>query len=231
MKLSTLNLLFGLATSSLFAQNQEWYIPNYDGIEKAIEDEDGEFYYPKILKSFLEADTNLTRESVHHLYYGAVVRSGYSPYGRNVSQELPESIEDYFELENPSEEQYETFRAEMDKLVEENPLDLVLHLISGNVAFDYGDSLVGRQSYFRYNALMDVIEASGDGLTKETAIHVIRVTDEYTFLRSYGFNPTGQALIEHRWDEMKLAENQYGIESLYFDISTALNSMGSLFDD
>jgi len=56
-------------------------------------------------------------------------------------------------------------------------------------------------------------------ISKETALTVIYVSDEYEMLEVLGFKFGGQqALIKDGYDELQLEENPYGITYFYFDV-------------
>lgn len=225
MKLSILLALFMATSMQSIAQNDSSFIPNYDEIEEAINDVDGPLYYPLLVELFTETDSILSLEQCHHLYYGAVLQDDYSGYATLPSEELPEEVEDLLEREELNSEEYEEFKEEMDELIQEEPLDMMLYIIYGNVAFNQGDSATAGIKFNRFYALVEVLESSGTGLSKEDAIHVIKVKDEYVLLNLYGFKLQVQSLIDSRFDKMELQENEYEVETLWFDVSAPFSSL------
>ena len=80
--------------------------------------------------------------------------------------------------------------------------------------------------------LSSAILSSGDGLSKESAIHVISIDDEYAILNMYGLSPKMQSLIEEegqKYDKMDLDPNKYGWESLYFNTSIMATALKKMF--
>lgn len=64
--------------------------------------------------------------------------------------------------------------------------------------------------------------SSGDGKTPKTAFIVAKITDEYSILNALRLKFKGQALISMKkklYDLMNVAQNEYGIDKLYFDIN------------
>ena len=55
-------------------------VPDYDYLKTVINDKSSPFYYPKLLKRFAAADTSLSIEELHCLYYGYVLQPDYNPY-------------------------------------------------------------------------------------------------------------------------------------------------------
>ncbi len=73
----------------------------------------------------------------------------------------------------------------------------------------------------KYYMLIETILSSGDGLSPETAMVVLNTSDEYSVINAIGFQAEMQSLTRingKNYDIIKLFENDYNIEELYFDI-------------
>ena len=80
--------------------------------------------------------------------------------------------------------------------------------------------------------LVSAISATGDGLSKETAFHVISTTDEYGIMEILGVSPKSQSLIHDKgqsYDLMELEENEYGLDALYFNVTVCFETLNKLF--
>jgi len=87
-------------------------------------------------------------------------------------------------------------------------------------------------AYNQVVMLFSAVTSTGDGCSKETAFHVISVTDEYGIMDIIGLSPKMQSLVEHKghsFDVMELQENEYGLESMYFNITASMKAMDKLF--
>ena len=73
-------------------QYSEFLAPNYEWLGRAITDPTSPFYYPTLLKRFADADTSLTIEDLHCLYYGYVLQDDYNPYIRLDEEEQAREI-------------------------------------------------------------------------------------------------------------------------------------------
>ena len=76
--------------------------------------------------------------------------------------------------------------------------------------------------FYKYDKLIRTIMSSGDGKTEKTAFIVVKVLDEYSILNALRLQFKRQALTSKKkkyYDLMNVAQNEYGIEKLYFDIN------------
>ena len=94
------------------------------------------------------------------------------------------------------------------------------------------DSKEANDAFFQVFMLSSAILSSGDGLSKETAIYVINIADEYAIMILYGLSLKMQSLITvdgQKLDQMDLVSNKYGWETLYFNTTITETAMNKLF--
>ena len=204
--------------------------PNYTQIKKAVNTKGGEFYYPELLRRFEAADTTLTSEQLYYLYYGTATRSDHNPYKLIKYKEINEALSG----DKITEENRRKAAQIIESELQSDPTNLRLHFYKQMVYSNlYGhESEEYHDAVFQVRALLSAIMASGDGRSKETAIHVISVTDEYGFMEILGVSPKMQSLIHDKdqsYDLMELNENEYGLESLYFNITVCMETLNKLF--
>lgn len=80
--------------------------------------------------------------------------------------------------------------------------------------------------------LLSAILSSGDGKTKESAIYVINIADEYALMYRFGVTPTSQSLVRENgqsYDRMELTNNEKGLKVLYFNVTIMEESLKKLF--
>lgn len=206
--------------------------PDYKQIKKAIESKDSELYYPELLRRFEAADTTLTVEQNYYFYYGTATRPEYDSYKSDsfVYALLKESLKG----DTLTEENWQQAAEIVDNYLKDDPTNLRFHMYKQNVY----SNLYGEESEEMYNAYIQVvmlysaIVSTGDGKTPETAFHVICISDEYALMSMAGLFPKSQALIEKHgrsYDTMDLEENEYGLETLYFDITVSFEAMNKMF--
>lgn len=199
--------------------------PDYKRIKKEINTKGSEFHYPELLRRFQAADTTLSLEQLRHFYYGTATRSDYDPYKRTKIDALREAL---------SKEDWKKAAKEIDKELETDPTNIRFHwykqIIYSNL---YGpDSEKTADAYNQVVMLLSAVTSTGDGRSKETAFHVINVADEYGIMDIFGLSPKMQSLVEDKgqsYDVMELEENEYGLESMYFNITTSIEATNKIF--
>lgn len=207
--------------------------PDFDYLKKVVDDPSSAFYYPALLKRFIAADTTLTIEELHCLYYGSALQEGYSPYGSDNREDVDKAL-DILNKEEPSKKELKKALKYLDKAIKESPIDIDLYNYR-----HYADVLLyGKESAqagadaFRFIALVSVIAYSGDGKDYPTAFYVVSPSHEYTFIGFNGLQSQGQSLeyvSGKKYDVLTIADNEYGIEKLCFNIDVCFNYLSSLF--
>lgn len=218
-----------LLSLSLSAQSEQFKAPDYAEIEKRISKEESEYYYPRLMPRFIAGDTTMSIEAKRHLYYGFRYQDNYSPYGNN---EAEEEVKALFRKDSLSLQDFQEIMEISAKGLQENPFNFRLLNVRLYAADTLSKSEEFRKVLAQYDIIVEAILSSGDGLTKETAYYVISVPHEYALLNALGFNFGGkQSTYENRYDYLTLAENEYGIEGLYFDVSPSFDYLSGLFKE
>ena len=204
--------------------------PNYKQIKKDINSKSGEFYYPELLRRFEAADTTLSLEQLRHFYYGTATRSDYNPYKMTKYDALREALE----KDTPEKEDWEKAAQEIDEELETDPTNIRFHLYK-HVVYSKLYGLESEKTIGAHNQvvmLLSAVTSTGDGSSKEKAFHVISVADEYGILEIFGLSPSMQSLVEDKgqsYDVMELQKNEYGLESMYFNITISMEAMNKMF--
>lgn len=205
--------------------------PDYKRIKKEINTKGSEFYYPELLRRFEAADTTLTVEQLHYFYYGTATRPDYSPYKTSNYDALHKALE----KENPEEKDWKEAAQVIDEQLKTDPTNIRFHLYK-HIVYDnlYGpDSEKTFDAYNQVVMLLSAVTSTGDGRSKETAFHVISVTDEYGIMDVFGLSPKMQSLVHgdhgQSYDVMELEENEYGLESMYFNITVSMEALDKMF--
>lgn len=82
----------------------------------------------------------------------------------------------------------------------------------------------------KIECIIDALTSTGDGLSKETAIHVIAVSNEYDYMFMNNFSMNRQALTDGGYDVLYLNPNEAGLEEIWFDVNQSLNSLNRSFE-
>ncbi|HHL51870.1 MAG TPA: DUF4919 domain-containing protein, partial [Flammeovirgaceae bacterium] len=180
------------------------------------------YYYPPLMQRYRNNDTTLTASDYRHLYLGYTFQPTYKPYGK-ASQ--TEDINELIAKENKTAADFEKLRQLSMEVLQDYPFDIKAIYNMGVTEDELGNKAAAAKWFFKFEKILTTILDTGDGLSKPTAWHVITVADEYVLLSIVGLPFGGeQQLIDH-YDYLKLADNEYGIEGVYFDISRMLASL------
>lgn len=101
--------------------------------------------------------------------------------------------------------------------------------------FYYGTATRPEYNPYQFDlskALNEALLSSGDGKTKESAIYVINIADEYALMYRFGVTPTSQSLVRENgqsYDRMELTNNEKGLKVLYFNVTIMEESLKKLF--
>lgn len=205
------------------SQAQDILDINYSEMEKEINDENSESYYPKLLQRYNDFDSTLTIWEYALVYYGFSFHENY--------MKAQSADKDIKKIAN--EEDYEKTITVCEQVLKINPVSLDANNEIGYALFKLGKPESEWKKYqTRYRAIRKVIAMSGDGLSAKTAFKVIFVSDEYNMMYSY-FEISkihSQALTNEACDRFKIDPGEYYSNSeIYFDISRKLIKMQDLF--
>ena len=219
-------LVFLLGSYLAFSQNIETEKPDYKKIEKEIAKKKSEFFYPKLMKKYMNSDSTMTLEEKRYLYYGYSFQDTYSPYGHS---DFSDTLREVLQKEQHTDEELNRIIELSDSILVDNPFDLrvinyqlyALDKLEKKIEFD--------KKINQMRIVVDALLSSGDGLKKKTAFYVIYTSHEYDLLNILGYEFGGeQSLIDH-FDYLKVAKNSQDIKGFYFDVSPCLNSMNEMF--
>lgn len=230
LSLSSLFVLDSCSTSRKTANKVATNAPNYKQIKKQVESKSSEFYYPELLRRFQEADTTLTAEQLYYFYYGTATRPDYNPYRLSNYDGLKEAMSG----DEITEEGWRKAAQVVDEELESDPTNLRFHVYRQMVYSNlYGkESQEATDAYNQVIMLFTTIMSSGNGKTPETAFQVISTTDEYGMMDMLGLSLKSQSLVERHgrsYDLMEFQENNYELESLYFDVTVCMEAMHKMF--
>ncbi|MDD4697228.1 MAG: DUF4919 domain-containing protein, partial [Fermentimonas sp.] len=98
MKKSVILLaIFSCIIISAQAQEEFFDAPDFKQIERNTKEPASSFYYPNLMKRYMEGDTKLTLNEGRHLYFGYVFQQGYEPtdtssYNNLLAQTLAKGV-------------------------------------------------------------------------------------------------------------------------------------------
>ena len=242
MKKTLAILLATFLGAALWAQEADsvgkgFITPNFKFVYGATTDTASPYYYPKLVQRFAEADTDLTIFELQAFYFGQAYQPNYSPYlaGQDEFQAIHSIMS---KEEEPTRADFDSIVYYADQVIAEHPAEPMAYyykFIGLNAIYQNygGDTTARTQAQRQFEMLFYTIESTGNGLTTSQPFYVVSTRHEYMMLNMYGFEPKGQALIhegEHSFDLLYLQENEYGVDSLYFNIDLLMSSLSQMFD-
>lgn len=211
--------------------------PNFKFIYSACSDSSSNYYYPKLAARFAQADTSLKLSELQAFYYGQVFQPNYSPYGP--AHEQFDAIRNIMRKEDePTRADFDSIVFYADQAITEHPAEPMAYyykFIGLNAIYQYygGDTVERTRAQMQFQMLFYTIESTGNGISTSQPFYVVSTSHEYMMLNMYGFEPRGQALTSegsHSFDLLFLQENDYGVDSLYFNIDPMFNYLSTMFD-
>lgn len=200
--------------------------PDYELIQLNIKNKQSNFYYSKLWERFQQGDSTMTIEEKRHLYYGYVFHKNYSPYA---SANNSKQVNAIFDKESPTQKDWKELVSLLNNSLEIEPFD-VRSLYYQSIAYKHLNKQNEAQKNIRKIwSIEDALTSTGDGLTKETAIHVIAVSSEYDYLFLHNLSMKSQALIDGSFDVLYLQPNEDGLEEMWFDITQSFNYLNKSF--
>lgn len=229
MTLLLKNILFVLAGLTFHAgMAQNIGRIDFSEIKKNVENPASAYYYPNLLERIWADDTTLNYSDYKHLYYGNVFQTYYHPYGvSNAKKEFSDIFKSG---------EYQKAVEKGREVLAENPVDIEVTLKMIISFLELEDTAQARIYGKKYFGFLDVIYASGDGKSLETAYVVISVDDEYRIVGDLGLYVKQQMLIND-CDLLLFEKKGQGrvrrkkIKELYFNVQMPLMSLSKSFKD
>lgn len=184
---------------------------------KAIEKIANTPVYEELFERYSSNDTTLTLEDYIIIYYGQPFQNGYSAYGSHDSVQV---LRNYLN----SDEEDINFNKVLEftnDILGEYPFNIEHIYLNAVAYYNLGEDIESQKWLYKYDKLISTILSSGDGTTENTAMIVIKVSDEYSILSALELEVLSQSLTNKKnkyYDYLELKENELGLEGLYFDI-------------
>lgn len=221
-------ILFILALSATVifqAQSQDFFrAPDFSQIERNVKTEASSYYYPNLMRKYQSGTTQMTPEEGRHLYFGYVYQPGYVPTD---TSEYNSKLAAILSKQPLVPEDYENILQYADALLLEDPFNLralnamlLVHAQENNTE-EYKKVALKRR------IVQDAIVGTGDGMSEKTPFYVIKVAHEYDILPFLGFNFGGEDKIlkGNKVNYLSLGDNRFGVERVYFNISTIVDHL------
>ena len=206
-------IIIFLYFNSLCVQGQTNY--TWSEIESKVTNSKSKFYYPDLIKRYKDFDNTLTDDDYTHIYLGYVFNEGYlksKPDEKNMAK-------------LKTDEKYDELVKECQYILDINPVSLKANDNMAYALYKLGkEESKWRKYQNRYRTFRKIIALSGDGLTPESSLKVIYVSDEYNMIYSYfEIESIGEQSLVGLCDYFEVKPSKYyKSNKIYFDISKKL---------
>lgn len=193
--------------------------PDYKAIKKLTTDKNSPYYYDKLFAMYQRNDTTLTLKDYRMLYYGYYFQKSYKPY-TNTDNRSYQKLSHIYDKKNISKRDLTRVIKLALEYLETNPFD-ARKLFDVYTAYELlGDTVSGQPYLNKAMSIGKAIISTGDGLTKETAYHVLHISNEYFIILALGYEEDGDRMLTEEWcDYLSLKENDNQVKGLYFDVT------------
>jgi hypothetical protein len=203
-----------------FAQENIYKIPDYQAIEKAIQDKNSTYYYPKLMERLVSNDTLLTHDEYRHLYFGYVFQPKYNAFWRSPDEK---KLNEYYGKEKLETKDYDEITKLINHSLTDFPFDLKQLNFLGYIYHLKGDDVLAQKTSIKFQSIINAILSSGDGKQCETGFHVILVEHEYILLNVFELQTNGQSLVGN-CDYLKFEKGKYKVDGIFFNIQKMLEN-------
>ena len=215
--------LFAILSLSMsgYAQTDsvEIDVPDLEHVQNVVKN--NRAAYDSLTVCFKNMDTSsmFTLEEAHIIYYGFAYTEKYSPYSNAEADIVGQFLKDG---------EIDKAESAVKQFLDTNPVLLELYEYQLKIAKQKQDEDTFRKAYVKLTFLLDIISGSGEGNTLDSPLYVIRVSDEYSFLRCTGATELiSQALVESptgKCDKMVFKLDEESMQSAGIDSITYIST-------
>ncbi len=226
MKRTILFALFAVTFMVAKAQDDFSEAPDFKSIEHNVTEPSSPYFYPRLLQKYLAAETELNLEESRHLYFGYIYHPEYVPVDTSAYNVL---LAETLSKPSFSEADYDRVLQYADALLQEDPFNLRALNAKLLVYAQQDNGEAYKRVVRQRKAVHDAIISTGDGISDKTPFHVIKVAHEYDLLPFLGYTFGGEdrMMRNRKINYLTLSTNRFGIERLYFNISSVVDHVSS----
>lgn len=189
-------------------------------IKAQIEDPSSAFYYPNLRLRYEQADTTLTADDYHYLYYGYAYQPEYRPL------ESSAALDRFYEAVarlNVATPDTSDLQHIIDTGIEALSADPFSPQLLNMLSFAYaelGDSEHALAYRNRMGHILETIASSGDGLTEQTPWHILMYSHALDLLAVKDIPVRESSIISRSVEYIpRVKKDEQGVKGYYFDYS------------
>ena len=205
---------------------------DYSAIHSFIDKKPAE--YQSLLDRFVAADTTLTLEEVSILYYGSRIKhiSASSAKGENATSKEANTSANIDHLLKEK-----NFTGAYEACIDKNlvsPMEAKTQLQGFKASLEISNLVETNNFRIRLRQLLNVILASGDGKSTDTAFKVVNVDDEYVIINLVfaAQSIKSQSLLhehDNSYDKMEVVFADQTV-SMYFEVTLWMEYLKDIFN-
>lgn len=201
-----------------------YQVPDYSSINEMTSDVNSAFYYPKLLKRYKENDTTISPREYLMLYYGFSLQKEYSAFAGFTAED--DVLAAIFAKDSFQTTDLQNIVVNSKKYLEKYPFDLKKLNLVYVASRELGDSAAAHIYLEKIRNIAMAILSTGNGLSKETAFHVISLPDEYAMIKMLGYNYNNEhSLSGDDCNYLGIAGNSDNIPGFYFNAKPVFSSL------
>ncbi|MEN8118755.1 MAG: DUF4919 domain-containing protein [Bacteroidota bacterium] len=190
--------------------------PDYKKIGSQIEDETSVHFYPKLFGRYLAADRELSVEEFRYLYYGYTFQVVYNPY---VDSEYRKNLAVFYSKKEITKSDRDQMIKYANLILKSSPFDLRSLQILDYAYYHNGDHEKSYDAEFKRKMIIKAIRSTGDGIIRNSGIHVIDDLHKFDILNEMGLRYNGQQQIANNSCEyLGVFENDRNLRGIYFNV-------------
>ena len=193
-------------------------VPVESDIKARIEDPASEQYYPNLRLRYEQADSTLTAEDYHYLYYGYAYQPQYRPLETNPALDRFYETLARLNVDAPADTDLLAVIEAGTEALEADPFSpQVLNFLSFAHA-QRGDTAQAAAYRDKMNLVLATIESSGDGLTEETPWHILMYAHAFDLLAAKNIPVRESSIISRTVEYIpRVKKDEKGVKGYYFD--------------
>jgi hypothetical protein len=200
---------------------------DYDRIKQNIENTQSNFHYAKLWNRYQQGDSTLTLEEKQHLYYGYVFHKDYDPFDSGYDEyDRNSKINTILSKEKPTNKEWKQLISSLDEALSVEPFNckcIYYQMVAYNALKQTADF---KKNAEKIKCVLEALVSTGDGLSKETAVHVIDLCSTSDYLYFNSLSMSYMSLKSGGYDVHYLEPNEYGLKELWFDVNKPYRASG-----